>query len=252
MLRDEQLAYLQAAFRLRSLTQADERSVAGEAMQDEQTCREVLTRVMPLVGAPDLAIAASLLSKRIAFLASGCVLYAMSVFDSGLLISLSRCRLEYAHDDGLWTSSLPLDVVEKDYAPGARDEWREAVVSMLFRGFFSPLWQSLSQVSGVPEHILWENTAVRIYSLYQGRMEGLNEQQEQQKQSDYNWLLKEADPALFGLPWNPLKRFRRPLQKSITGTMVRFRRTCCFYYKAAQPEEYCQNCPLLRMIQTLP
>lgn len=249
MLRDEERAYLQSAFHLRSLTQADERSVAGEAMQDEHICREVLTRVMPLVGAPDLAIAASLFSKRIAFLASGIVLYAMSVFDRGLLLSLSRSRLEYAHDDGLWTSSLPLDVVVTDHAPGSRDEWREMVVSMLFRGFFSPLWQSLSQVSNVSEHILWENTAVRIYSLYESRMEGLNEQQEHQKKTDFEWLLNQADPALFGLSWNPLKRFRRPLQTSMTGKMVRFRRTCCFYYKAAKPEEYCQNCPLIKNIR---
>ncbi|MFE4127156.1 (2Fe-2S)-binding protein [Kosakonia sp. YIM B13588] len=28
--------------------------------------------------------------------------------------------------------------------------------------------------------------------------------------------------------------------------MVRFRRTCCFYYKASTPVEYCHNCPLCR------
>lgn len=246
MLTDEERAYLHTAFRLRSLAQADARSVRGEMMRDEQVCRDVLERVMPLTGAPDLAIAASLLSKRIAFLASGSVLYAMSVFDKGLLISLSRSRLEYAHDQGLWTSSLPVEVVATDYAAGARDAWREAVTGALFREFFSPLWQSLSQVSGVPEHILWENTAVRIYSLYQGRMEGLDEEQEKRQQADFAWLLEDAAPALFGLPWNPLKRFRRPLQKSATGKMVRFRRTCCFYYKAVQPVEYCHNCPLCK------
>jgi ferric iron reductase protein FhuF len=128
---------------------------------------------MPLIGAPDLAIAASLFAKRVAFLASGSVLYAMSVFDKGLPLSLTACRLEYAHDNGLWTSSLPADITATGYAPGARDAWRETIVSTLFRTFFAPLWQSLSQVSGLPEHILWENTAVRVYSLYQGRMEGL-------------------------------------------------------------------------------
>jgi ferric iron reductase protein FhuF len=246
MLTDEERAYLHTAFRLCSLAQADARSVAGEAMQDEKICREVLEGVMPLTGAPDLAIAASLLSKRVAFLASGSVLYAMSVFDKGLPISLNCSRLEYAHDNGLWTSSLPVAVVATGYAPGTRATWREAVVSALFRDFFSPLWQSLAQVSGVPEHILWENTAVRIYSLYQGRMEGLDENQERRQQADFAWLLEDAAPALFGLPWNPLKRFRRPLQKSTSGKMVRFRRTCCFYYKAVQPVEYCHNCPLCK------
>ncbi|WP_226376161.1 (2Fe-2S)-binding protein [Pectobacterium quasiaquaticum] len=34
--------------------------------------------------------------------------------------------------------------------------------------------------------------------------------------------------------------------RSVSFRDVRFRRTCCFYYKASQPQEYCQNCPLLR------
>lgn len=246
MLTDEERLYLHNAFRLRSLSEADVRSVAGSDLRDAQACRAFLERVMPLTGAPDLAIAASLFAKRVAFLASGNVLYAMSVFDKGLPLSLNTTRLEYAHDNGLWTSSLPVDVITTSYAPGSRDAWREGIVSALFKAFFAPLWQSLSQVSGLPEQILWENTAVRVYSLYQGRMEGLNAEQEMRQQADFDWLLEEADPALFGLPWNPLKRFRRPLQKDAKGKMVRFRRTCCFYYKAVQPVEYCHNCPLCK------
>ncbi len=246
MLTIEEHAYLQAMFRLRSLGQADRRSVPGEAMRDAQTCRAILERVMPLIGAPDMAVAASLFAKRVAFLASGNVLYAMSVFDKGLPLSLNSCRLEYAHDDGLWSSSLPVEVTATGYAPGARDAWREAIVSTLFRNFFAPLWQSLSQVSGLPQHILWENTAVRVYSLYQGRMEGLTVEQGKRQREDFAWLLDGADSSLFGLPWNPLKRFRRPLQRSAAGNMVRFRRTCCFYYKTVQPVEYCHNCPLCK------
>ncbi|WP_337022178.1 (2Fe-2S)-binding protein [Pantoea anthophila] len=43
-----------------------------------------------------------------------------------------------------------------------------------------------------------------------------------------------------------MKRFRRPLQQNAAGQSVRFRRTCCFYYKATDPAEYCLNCPLCR------
>lgn len=246
MLTDEERLYLHNVFRLRSLSEADVRSVPGSDLRDAQACRAFLERVMPLTGAPDLAIAASLFAKRVAFLASGSVLYAMSVFDKGLPLSLNTTRLEYAHDNGLWTSSLPVDVALTNYLPGTRDAWRESVVSALFSEFFAPLWQSLSQVSGLPAQILWENTAVRVYSLYRGRMEGLNAEQEMRQQADFNWLLEKADPVLFGLPWNPLKRFHRPLQKDAKGKMVRFRRTCCFYYKAVQPVEYCHNCPLCK------
>jgi hypothetical protein len=64
MLTSEEYAYLQNVFRLRTLAQADRRSVPGEAIGDVQTCRALLERVMPLIGAPDLAIAASLLPNE--------------------------------------------------------------------------------------------------------------------------------------------------------------------------------------------
>lgn len=246
MLTVEERSYLQHTFRLRSRSQADARSVPAQALLDAQSCRALLARVMPLIGAPDLAIAASLLAKRLAFLATGNVLYAMSVFDKGLPLSLYASRVEYAHDNGLWSSSLPVDVDVTHYLSGQRDAWRETVVGALFRDYLSPLWQSLARVSGLPEAILWENTAVRVYSLYQGRMEGLNAQQTQRQQADFAWLLDAATPDLFAAPWNPLRRFRRPAQKSAAGKMVRFRRTCCFYYKASTPVAYCHNCPLCR------
>jgi ferric iron reductase protein FhuF len=169
----------------------------------------------------------------------------MSVFDKGLPLSLTACRLEYAHDGGLWTSSLPMDVTATAYAPGARDAWREAIVGALFRTFFAPLWQSLSQVSGLPQHILWENTAVRVYSLYQGRMEGLTP------------IRRSANRRILPGCWKRLNRHCLVCHGTRSnafvarynrrgGKQVRFRRTCCFYYKTVQPVEYCHNCPLCK------
>ncbi|KGT86179.1 MAG: siderophore-iron reductase, Fe-S cluster protein [Pantoea sp. Morm] len=246
MLTPEEQAFLQKNFRLRPLAAADARSMPAEYVLNAKHCDAFLRLVMPLTGAPDVAIAASLFAKRLAFLATGNVLYAMSVFDSGLTFSLSRSRLEYAHDNGLWTSSLPADTLVTCYLPGERDAWREEVVSALFRGFLSPLWQSLAGVSGLPIQILWENTAMRVFSLYQGRMDRLDETQNERRDADFNWLIGQASPSLFGLSWNPLQRFRRPLQLNAAGKPVRFRRTCCFYYKATDPVEYCLNCPLCR------
>lgn len=245
MLTPAERAYLQKYFRLRTASEADVRSLTASALLDTETCRRMLTTIMPLTGAPDLAITASLFIKRLAFLTTGNVLYAMSVFDKGLILSLSDSQLEYAHDNGLWTSSLPADMAESVAPAGERDRWREAIVGALFKDFLSPLLNSLSQVSGIPLQILWENIAVRVYSLYQGRMEGLDPQQEQRRQADYDWLLTQADAAIFGLPWNPLKRFNRPPKQNMAGEKIRFRRTCCFYYKATSPVEYCHNCPLL-------
>ena len=245
MLTPDERSYLYRYFRLRTCAEADIRNVTAHSLLDTDTCRGMLTTMMPLIGAPDLSITASLFVKRLAFLITGNVLYAMSVFDKGLILSLSNSRLEYAHDNGLWTSSLPADMTESVAPDDGRDRWREVIVGALFKDFLSPLLDALSRVSALPVQILWENVSVRVYSLYQGRMDCLDPQQEQRRQADYGWLLNQADASVFGLPWNPLKRFNRPLKQTANGEKVRFRRTCCFYYKASSPVEYCHNCPLL-------
>ena len=245
-LTDEQWQTLSSTFRLRQGEQADSRSLLARDWLDDKRCAMLLCDLAPIIGAPDSAITASLLVKRLAFLATGNVLYAMTVFNQGLRLSPDNTHLEYAHDNGLWTSSLPVEDIEfVACPPEGREAWREAIVSALFAGFFAPLCRTLSRVSGLPVAVLWENIAVRVYSLYEGRMNGLAPQAESRSSSDFAWLTEQASPALFGLESNPLKRFRRPLKKRADGQgFRRFRRTCCFYYKASKPVEYCLNCPL--------
>lgn len=245
-LTDDQWQTLHRTFRLRLASQADPRSLSARQLLDEARCTTLLNRLAPVIGAPDAAITASLLIKRLAFLATGSVLYAMTVFDKGLRLNLDDSAIEYAHDNGLWTSSLPLANIQATDCPvTGRDTWREEIVGALFADFFAPLCQVLSRVSGLPVAILWENIAVRVYSLYEGRMDALDPQAELRRQDDFQWLISQASPALFGLETNPLKRFRRPAKALPNGGGYRrFRRTCCFYYKASTPVEYCQNCPL--------
>ena len=245
-LTEAQWHSLSHTFRLRPGEQADARSLPASEWLDEGRCAALLERLAPVIGAPDAAIAASLLVKRLAFLVTGNVLYAMTVFNQGLRLDLNRTHLEYAHDNGLWTSALPVDDLRFIPCPsGSREAWREATVDALFAGFFAPLCHALSRSSGLPVAILWENIAVRVYSLYEGRMTNLDAQAERRRQEDFAWLTEQASPALFGLDNNPLKRFRRPAKKLPEGQGYRrFRRTCCFYYKASTPVEYCLNCPL--------
>ncbi|WP_273825612.1 IucA/IucC family C-terminal-domain containing protein [Pseudomonas asplenii] len=246
---DAQWALLSGALRLKPVQQSDPRSLPARALLDGTTCEDLLQALGPVIGSPTLAITASLLAKRFSFLGTGACLYAMSVYDKGLLLSLDNCRVEYGHDDGLWTSSMPLDQPQAfGYAPGQREAWRESIVSSLFAGTFQPLWQTFYRVTGISRRILWENTAVRVYSLYEKRMAKVEDPLIRQRcEADFHWLLNEAEPALFGLDYNPLRHFRRPptiLENE--GKRIRFRRTCCFYYEASHPVEYCSTCPLLR------
>jgi len=240
--------------RLRVLPEHDAaRAVSPRVLLQEQPCRALLSELGPVIGSPTPAITASLLVKRFAFLATGACLYAMSVCDKGLRLSLDNCLLEYGHDDGLWTSCMPVaDQTPCVYPRGERAAWRAAVVQALFAGLLAPLLESLHQASGVSRRILWDNTAARVYSLYEKRMANHSDPRVRARvESDFEWLLTQAPPALFGLRYNPLQHFRRAPTALADGRCIRFRRTCCFYYQASNPVEYCAACPLLRPKKSL-
>jgi len=117
---EQEWALLSGALRLKPAQQCDPRSLPARALLDETTCERLLLALGPVIGSPTLAITASLLAKRFSFLSTGACLYAMSVYDKGLRLSLDNCRVEYGHDDGVWTSSMPLDELQPfDYPPGS-------------------------------------------------------------------------------------------------------------------------------------
>ncbi|MGF6163065.1 ferric iron reductase protein FhuF [Pseudomonas sp. 2725] len=243
-------ALLSGGLRLKEGNERDPlRSLMARDLLQEDVCEQLLDALGPVIGSPTRAITASLLGKRLSFLATGACLYAMSVYDKGLQMSLDNTVIEYGHDEGVWTSSMPLIHGRPlTYGEGEREAWRETLVQALFAGMLKPLWLTFNRVTGVSRRILWENTAVRVYSLYEKRMAKIDDPSVRERyEADFNWLLTQAEPALFGLDYNPLSHFRRPPTLVEDGQRsIRFRRTCCFYYLATEPAEYCSTCPLLR------
>ncbi|MEE2764486.1 MAG: (2Fe-2S)-binding protein [Pseudomonadota bacterium] len=221
-------------------------SLPAVDLLDPDSCRALLDRLGPVIGSPNRYITASLLAKRLAFLTTGLALYGMSVLDRGLDLALANWRLDYRHQDGLWRSQMPLlDQRASTPQPGAREAWRASVVQTLFTEGLAPLWQSLHQSARVPLPVLWENTAVRVYSLYEKRLTAERHPARQgQIRADFHWLVEQAPAAVFGASHNPLQRFFRSRQPATARPGTRVRKTCCFYYRATEPETYCGTCPL--------
>ncbi len=245
-------AFLTDTLGLAPATRADACAATVSGLCEPEYCARVLDQLSPVIGSPGRRVTASLLSKRLGFLLTGASLYALSACNRALDVSSDNCLLEWAHDGSRWTSSLPLISLESvslesvSLAGPEREAHRALLVERLFAGVMQPLWQTFHEVSGVPLNMLWENVAVRVYSLYERRMAGLDDPQARERRDeDFNFLLR-ADASLFGAPWNPLARFYYPAIQTDDGRTQRFRRTCCLYFKATCPAEYCQSCPLLK------
>ncbi|MFF7709606.1 IucA/IucC family C-terminal-domain containing protein [Pseudomonas sp. NPDC007930] len=246
---EAQWALLAGPLRLRPAAERDHpRSLPAQALFSAEQSARLLAALGPLIGARAPRVVASLLAKRVSFLATGACLYALSAYDLGLELAAENAFIEYGHDAGVWTSCMPLRRLQPSQPlPGQRGAWRQAVARELFAGLLQPLWESFHQATRLPRRILWENTAVRVYSLYERRLaQHPDAAVRAQARADLQWLVAEAPAEVFGLDHNPLQRFYHaatPVAEG--GACVRVRRTCCFYYQASTPVEYCTTCPLL-------
>ncbi len=241
---------LNSQFRLVCAEDRDQRnSIRTIDLLDPLVCAKLLDYLTPVIHSPSRRITASLLGKRIAFLTTASSLYTMSMYNHGLNMSLQNCYLEYGYENRLWQSHMPLaDLCLSSPDEGQRESWRRMLIRQLFADNLSRIWQVLVEVARVPLSILWENTAVRVYSLYERRMTDLRCASLQNRvDADFHYLIKEAPAELFGISENPLHKYFWPRQQAThSSTSVRFRKTCCYYYKASEPKEFCSTCPLTR------
>jgi ferric iron reductase protein FhuF len=211
-----------------------------------------MDRVTAKFQASSGAAAASQFSKRYAYMTMASGLYAMTMFDKGLDYSVENCRLESVYRDENWLPEVRLADwrVTGPAADGEREEWRAQTISRIFAGNIAKVWRSISKAAKLPRAILWENTAISVYWLYEKRMgEGADECQQSRIREDYRYLLSEAPAHLFGEKENPLAKFHSP--KCITPASelpVRIRKTCCLLYQTPDHDgDYCITCPKLQI-----
>ncbi|MGG4143059.1 IucA/IucC family C-terminal-domain containing protein [Paenibacillus algorifonticola] len=225
-------------------------SIIAQDLLDLEKCKSYLDRLASEIGAPTRRVAASMLAKRYAFLYVAPVLYAMTVYNKGLPLTLNNCRLASPDESeskvsGSKFPNLSMDGLEiTEPEAGKRLEWREQMLRQLFAEHLSPLFRSLSVAGKVPLAILWENAFVRVAPLYE---DGLEEAEGdpsviQRLHDDFEFMTETAPAALFGERRNPLAKFAKPTKAGMAGEMLTsIRQTCCFYYEMSS--EYCRACP---------
>ncbi|MEC0225714.1 IucA/IucC family C-terminal-domain containing protein [Paenibacillus alba] len=220
-------------------------SVKALDLLDVEICSDYLDRLTVLLQSPSRMITASQFFKRYAALTAVPLLYAMTVYNKGLDLSAENCSLESSpgHSWLEYVSLADTDAVIPEASE--RHIWRNKVILALFAENIGKLIAVMSKVANIPKSILWENVAVRLFSLYEKRI-GLTGEQQEQSRADFQYLVHQAPGALFGEKQNPLSRFYgKPTFSSASNMPMRVRKTCCFYYEVSSVEEYCSSCPKL-------
>ncbi|MED1750189.1 MULTISPECIES: IucA/IucC family C-terminal-domain containing protein [Bacillus] len=209
------------------------------ALFSEESVKRLLEAEKSAMHAPNLAVAASMFSKRYAYLAVSSTLYLMTMYDGVYQFSPAACA--FREDRKIALDETLCSFVQLD---GDRHEWREQVVRTLFTQCVSPFLDVLNRTSRLPYTILWENVAVRINSLYRSMMREVEETAVKQRVQEDYLFLKQAAGEVFGAQQNP---FQHSLNLDDSLLETSNRKTCCMYYqleKKSESLDYCLVCPL--------
>jgi ferric iron reductase protein FhuF len=246
-LNPEEMDYLTKHFRLTTNRSPDPQfSVPSMDLLDETKCLAYLDRVRGIFQSPSTLVTASQFSKRYGFLAIAPSLYAMTMFNKGLDLSVENFMIESAYRDKAWLPNVRLtNWLVTQYVDGHRHEWRDQIIKNIFAGNIAKVWRSISKAGNIPMAILWENTAIYVYWLYEKRIgEGASDKQISRIHEDFHYLLNRAPASLFGEKENPLSRYSSPPSMATSSDQeVRIRKTCCYYYQIAPNQGYCSTCP---------
>ncbi|MBD3922465.1 (2Fe-2S)-binding protein [Paenibacillus sp. PR3] len=224
-------------------------SIAAVDLLDPDQCLAYIERLKDIYETDSQMATASMFAKRYSYLTIASGLYAMSLFNKGLDYSIENCHLESIRQGAAWLPKVRLAQWEAHTPERCRNEWRDRVIKNIFADNLAKAWRALAKTAKISPAILWENTAIYVYYLYENRLEqGATPKQIARIRDDYEYLLNEAPAHLFGESNNPLTRFNTP--KRLTAASeepVRLRKTCCFYYVVADdPEDYCHSCPKIK------
>ncbi|KKI91027.1 hypothetical protein WQ54_17145 [Bacillus sp. SA1-12] len=222
------------------LEQEKPKEITISDLLNEEKCLMFLQKQMIEIKAPNLSVAASMLSKRYAYLVVSSTLYSMVEFNCALHLPVKACALSKERNLCIQVGMFNWQEVKSM----EREEWRENVLRNLFSEHITPVLTILKKTSRISSAILWENVAIRINSIYRKTLSKERDRIKIERLYSDFYFLKNAKGDLFNLEENPIREY---LKIGEELTLNPSRKTCCMYYKLEEDFEgigYCGNCPV--------
>lgn len=223
----------------------DDLSIEVNELFDKHTLEDYIDKLQKELQAPNRRVTASLFSKRYAFLHVAAPLYSFSVLNKIIDVSGDNLFIKSSKSSENWLPEIYLEN-QKVLSPSTieeRKQCREELLKKIFNNL-NTLWNNLASVGKISKQILWENTSIYIFWLYETLLvETESAEIINRIKDDFHFILFKAEGTLFGdYQNNPLTKFYH--QKSlINGEAVRVRKTCCFSFELDKEATMCKTCP---------
>ncbi|MCF6136258.1 IucA/IucC family C-terminal-domain containing protein [Pseudalkalibacillus berkeleyi] len=239
-----QFEFLQEHYRLTKSKPSDASGLSSEdLLHTSEVIKFIDDELIPLLNAPSRLVAASQFSKKYAFLITVPFFSSFTLFDQVLNIDIDQCSVQPDSKKGFKGPRLMLKSERTSPTATDREGAVHNAIEKVFKNHVRLVWERLNEAASVPMPVLWENTAIYIYWLYETSLLKHDLVAQRKIQEDFDLLL-EAPGECFGLNENPLKKFhheKRELLKS--APLVRVRKTCCLYYEVNEERKFCKTCP---------
>ncbi|AIQ47512.1 hypothetical protein R70723_17680 [Paenibacillus sp. FSL R7-0273] len=221
---------------------------AGE-MADEAGMSAFVECYRPLIKGLDDKVAATYFAGAFGNVALA-VQYALTVYSSVPVISLSALSVHLIPSQGYWRVAFSLEDWSFEPAPaeaGQRTEWRNEQLSQFYRDTAAPLLTMLSRVTGLAGGEIWGQLPTKFnYYLEVFTSGGLPVSLLDTLLDDYRYLCEEMPAEIFGLKRNPFQvKVRKIESLAEPDKTVNMRNRCCLYYRT-EGGSYCYTCPRLK------
>ncbi|MBU8908912.1 siderophore-iron reductase FhuF [Desertibacillus haloalkaliphilus] len=220
-------------------------SIPVEMLFDRAYLKKLIEDLQQDMDAEDGRVTASIFSKRYSFLLVVPAFYSFSVLNKKINLAKDQLFLEPSKSTEHWLPQLLLvdQTVRLFDSEEERVFQRRLLVEDIFANHLNLICNELSTAWKVPKQILWENTAIYLFWLYESLLEKESaEDVKQRLKEDFSYLLNDAEGSLFGnYNRNPLTRFYHE-KTLVEGKEIRIRKTCCFSYQA-ESRKMCYTCP---------
>lgn len=214
---------LEATFRVRRELYTEQVAFYLQDLIVPETRERTLLEIKEVLDAPNLAVTASLIGKRIGFLGA---IFTYAYLKYGIAYTIDNnkiaCMKSDNYENWLPTYYLGNALVMKEEV-GQNAEW---IATNVYRKLLSPVIDSLSTVKGLSKKVLLENCYIYMAWIFE------------KKQLDmaifYELLDLPAENFGTGVS-HPIRLFHEPQTT---------RATCCLYYQLHTKDKCCKKCPL--------
>lgn len=234
-----ELERLVQSFRITLNHSNDSLTFPSRNLLNNEFVSELIEKLQDVYKVTEPYVIASQFMKRYSFMIVVPYLFSLSMWNKQLEIDLDKVTFQSMMENEHWLPRLQIQTLDVTMpSESSREEWRRAALEKLFKDHLDGIIKVLAPVGKISRQVLWENTAVYIFWIYEIMAK---ENKSEQIKNDFEYLLK-ADGSLFGdYSYNPIAKFYT--EKS-SEEEVRTRKTCCFYNRLPGVTDSCSTCPV--------